>query len=288
MVTLSVITPVLNNKRYIQRCLDSVIQQNCASAEHLIIDGGSTDGTMDIVQGYAQEYAHIRWISEKDQGQSDALNKGIALAQGSILGNLNVDDCYEPGTLSRVLDLFEHLPEPGLLVGNCNVWNEYGHLVEVNRPCLIKYNDLLLGYTVNPIPINPSAYFYHKSIHALIGGYDVTEDYILDWDFLLRTVQVSHVHYFDEIWGNYYLIQGTKTFSDIENGNNRLRVAKLLKNHRSKLPPIQRAWIGLQAALLDNPVGSSLHYFFVHPDELPWRMKAWVIRNLGRQSWLSL
>ena len=96
MVKISIITPVMNNVNFIKQCLNSVIEQNCPNLEHLIIDGASTDGTLDIVKEYAGKYEHITWVSEKDNGQSDAMNKGIRLAKGEIITFLNVDDFFEP------------------------------------------------------------------------------------------------------------------------------------------------------------------------------------------------
>ena len=96
---ISIITPVYNGKRFIEFCIKNVIDQKCPNMEHIIVDGGSTDGTVEIIQRYAERYKHIRWVSEKDKGQSDAMNKGIRLAEGNIIGILNADDYYEPNVL---------------------------------------------------------------------------------------------------------------------------------------------------------------------------------------------
>ncbi|MDF5711529.1 MAG: glycosyltransferase [Nostoc sp. S4] len=77
---ISVITPVYNGEKFIESCLQVVIKQNFSEVEHIIVDGGSTDKTIDIIKHYANQYSHIRWISEKDRGQSDAINKGIYLS----------------------------------------------------------------------------------------------------------------------------------------------------------------------------------------------------------------
>ena len=118
---LSIITPVLNNKRFIESCILNVIEQDCPKMEHIIIDGESTDGTLEIIKAYAERHTHIRWISEKDKGQSDAMNKGVRMAQGNILGFLNVDDFYEKNVLNRIVELFKTLPEPSLLVDRKSV-----------------------------------------------------------------------------------------------------------------------------------------------------------------------
>ncbi|MBU1997727.1 MAG: glycosyltransferase, partial [Candidatus Omnitrophica bacterium] len=92
---LSIITPVFQGSKYMAECIESVAQQNCDTLEHIIIDGGSTDGTVDILKEYAAKYEHIRYISEKDEGQSSAMNKGLKMAKGAIIGFLNADYYYE-------------------------------------------------------------------------------------------------------------------------------------------------------------------------------------------------
>ncbi|MGK7941459.1 MAG: glycosyltransferase, partial [Crocosphaera sp.] len=82
---ITVITPVYNGETFIESCIKIVIEQNCSHLEHIIVDGGSKDGTVDIIRKYAEQYAHIRWLSESDKGQSDAMNKGIKMAKGEIL-----------------------------------------------------------------------------------------------------------------------------------------------------------------------------------------------------------
>jgi glycosyltransferase involved in cell wall biosynthesis len=109
---ISVITPVYNGEQFIAACIQVVIDQQCPDVEHIIIDGGSNDQTVDIIKRYAEQYSHIRWLSEKDQGQSDAMNKGITMAKGEIIAILNVDDDYEANVLNHITEIFKPLPEP--------------------------------------------------------------------------------------------------------------------------------------------------------------------------------
>jgi glycosyltransferase involved in cell wall biosynthesis len=243
---ISVITPVYNGERFIESCIKVVIDQACPNVEHIIIDGGSTDRTVEIIKQYAQKYSHIRWVSEKDKGQSDAMNKGIAMAKGEIIGILNVDDFYEPNVLNRVLEIFKPLPEQSLLVGNCNLWNDEGKLIWVNKPAKLKLEDLLLGIKVNPFPVNPSAYFYHASLHQKVGLYKVDEQYAMDLDFLLKAIQVATVKYVDEIWGNYRQIEGTKTHTEMKNGQNYRRLEVFMKAYRKDLPLLQRWQVAIK------------------------------------------
>jgi len=245
---ITVITPVYNGEKFIESCIKVVIEQACSEVEHLIIDGGSDDRTLAIVQQYAEEFAHIRWISEKDKGQSDAMNKGVLLAKNEIIGFLNVDDYYEPGVLNRILEVFKDLPNPSFVVGNCNVWKDDGTRI-VNRPAKLELSDLLLGFYVNPFPMNPSAYFYHRSLHQKVGLYQVDDHYTMDLDFILQVVQAGTVHYFNQLWGNYRMLEGTKTINDSKNGQGKDRVALLLKAYRSQLPQPQKARVSFLYAL---------------------------------------
>lgn len=239
MSKISIITPVYNGEKFIEFAMQNIIKQNCNNLEHIIVDGNSTDNTIEIVKKYALKYPHIRWISEKDNGQSDAMNKGIKMAGGEILSFLNADDYYEPNVLNRVIELFSNLPEPSFLVGNCNVWDEQG-LRGVNKPKRLEFTDLLLGRTINSYPVNPSAYFYHTSLHKKAGMYDVEEHYALDYDFLFRAAQIAKMHYVDETWGNMRVIQGTKTSADSQSGKGAIRVHRLIRTYRKQLPLFKR------------------------------------------------
>ena len=244
-INLSVITPVYNGSKFIAGCIENVIAQQCPVAEHIILDACSTDGTSAIIRSYAERYQHIRWISEKDRGQSDAMNKGAGLAKGSVIGFLNVDDYYEPNVLNRVVARFASLPEPSLLVGNCRVLDAQGNLLFLNRPARLRLQDIVLAPYINPWPINPAAYFYHRSLHDKAGLYDIEENYALDLDFLLRALQVAQVTYVDETWGNFRFIEGTKTFNDTQVGDNVQRFQAVLDSYRKDLPSVVQKWFNL-------------------------------------------
>src|SRR3982750_267888 len=110
---ISILTPSYNQGRYIQQTITSVLAQKYPRLEHIVIDGGSTDDTVSILK----RYPHLKWISEKDRGQADSLNKGLAIATGSIVGWVNSDDFYAPGVFSRISEIFED-PDVQWLVGD--------------------------------------------------------------------------------------------------------------------------------------------------------------------------
>ena len=245
---LSVITPVYNGERFIESCLRSVVDQQCEGVEHLIIDGGSTDRTMQIVKEYADRHPHIRWICEKDRGQSDAMNKGLRLARGSLLGFLNADDFYEPDALNRVLGIFKSLPEPSILIGNCNVIDDTGKLLWLNRPDT-RYYQLLQVWRYK-MPNNPSSYFYHRRLHDIIGEFDVENHYVMDYDFLLKAFRASKVVYVDETFGNYRMYADNKTAQVFATNQGWDMLSRVAEEHVSQESALYRLHVGLGVKLL--------------------------------------
>jgi len=119
----SVITPSFNQGEYIEQTIQSVLDQDYANFEHFVIDGGSTDQTISILN----KYPHIQWISEKDKGQSDALNKGFKMAKGDIIAWINSDDWYETGAFKAVAKFFIQNPDKDIVMGDCNLIDDKGN-----------------------------------------------------------------------------------------------------------------------------------------------------------------
>ena len=216
-IILSIITPVFNGRKYINQCIENVAGQFFPGLEHLIMDGGSSDGTPEEVRSLMNKYSHIRLISEPDNGQSDGMNKGIRCAKGSILGFLNVDDYYEPDVLPRIPELFSGLSEPSFVCGNLNIWNPDGTLKHFNRPVHLSLFELLSNRF--EWPYNPSAYFYHKSLHDLTGAYNESNHYCMDYEFILEAAQHIPLRHIDELWGNFCQVSESKTLNRFSNSH---------------------------------------------------------------------
>jgi glycosyltransferase involved in cell wall biosynthesis len=235
---ITVITPVLNCARFITDCLENVAAQDCPRAVHLIVDGLSTDGTPERVREFAQRHSHVRLISEKDSGQSDAMNHGIREANTPLIGFLNADDYYAPGTLNRVAALAEEgLSDRAFFYANLQVWGDNGADLGLQKPAPLTLYNLCRG---KPFPLNPASYFYHRHLHELAGLYDVTDHMTMDLDFLFRASIHAQARYFDECWGHFRLIEGTKTQGELASGATFERQRVLINKYTKMLSPLRR------------------------------------------------
>jgi glycosyltransferase involved in cell wall biosynthesis len=187
----SIITPSLNQRAYIEDALHSVKDQSYLPVEHIVIDGASTDGTVEVLRRYSNQpgWGHLRWISEPDRGQSDALNKGFGLASGEIIGWLNSDDCYRSECFRSVAEAFERSPAAHVLYGDYTWIDSSGAMLKVRRE--IEFNPFILLYhRVLPVP-TPSAFFRRRIFDD--GNFiDVQYHYSMDYEFFLRLVQKGY------------------------------------------------------------------------------------------------
>ena len=231
MLLLSIIIPVFNNSTYISLAIENYLNQVTNFSELIIIDGGSSDGTVEIIQTYAEKNSSIRWLTEKDNGQSDAMNKGLRMAQGEYISFLNVDDYYNPNTFIEVEKILKKDKNIDFLVADCQVWDEKGELIYINRPSKTKKWHLLSGYH---FPVNPTAYFYRKKIHFDVGFYNETNHFNMDLEFLLNARMHYKFHYVPELFGNFRLLPNTKTVSEMENNQLEIRKKELLDAYFAK------------------------------------------------------
>ncbi len=227
MLLLTVITPVFNNVTYISAAIDNYLSQQCACSELLIMDGGSTDGTKEVIAQFAKDNPSIRWVSEKDKGQSDAMNKGIALAKGKYISFLNVDDYYSAGCLNEVCQILTENSDVNYLVGDCNVWDQTENLIYVNRPSKVKKYHVFSGHHFS---VNPSAYFYQKSLHEKVGLYPLDNHYNMDLEMILRFRGITTFDYYPKVWGNFRMLPNAKTFEDQASNQLEERKQKLIKS----------------------------------------------------------
>ncbi|MED1782920.1 glycosyltransferase family 2 protein [Brevibacillus fortis] len=194
---VSIITPSYNQGRFIRETINSILTQDYANLEHIVVDGGSTDDTLSILQEYAQKDPRFRFISEPDRGQSHALNKGLALARGEIIGWLNSDDTYVPGAILKAVHAFASNPAWGMLHGNCYVINEYGQ-VSTSYPSEQADSKKLYQSCVI---CQPSA-FIRAHVFRHMGGVDEKLQFCMDYDLWMRIAKFYPIGYLPQYLGN--------------------------------------------------------------------------------------
>ena len=176
---VSIVTISLNSEDHIEETIKSVLSQDYPNIEYWIIDGGSTDKTLEIVRGYEDR---LHWISEPDKGISDAMNKGIELSNGEIIAHLHSDDTYLPGTISKVVNLFYDNPDTKWLFGNANCVDKKGRV----RRGIIFFNRYSYKYLKKAQIIFHQTVFVKREIFDAIGLFEIKYKYAMDYDMWLR------------------------------------------------------------------------------------------------------
>jgi glycosyltransferase involved in cell wall biosynthesis len=201
---ISIITVSYNQGEYIEDNIRSVINQNYPNVEHIIIDAGSTDRTLDILKKYDE---FISWMSEPDKGQSNGLNKGFTRASGEIIGWINSDDRLAPGSLYKVAKFFVEHPDEIAVVGDQAMIDEKGNLIKIiiSRP----YNfDYLVNYAKG---ITQNSTFFKKDVFNKIGLIDESLKYEMDKDLFIRITSIKDIPYIPETLAEFRIHKNTKT-----------------------------------------------------------------------------
>jgi glycosyltransferase involved in cell wall biosynthesis len=254
---VSIVTPSFNQAGFLESTILSVLSQDYPNLEYLVVDGGSTDGSPEIIQKYADQLTW--WCSEPDRGQTDAINKGFARARGDILAWINSDDTYEPHAVREAVAYLESHPEAGMVYGDAQLIDEQERPLGWFPARQTDYRKLLRGY----VHIPQQASFFHGRLWRQVGPLDPSFYFAMDYDLWVRLAKLAPLHYHPRHWANFRLHQTGKTsLSDDRCWPEMLRVYR--REGGSLL-----SWIGIKALL--RP------YLFAW---LPLRLRIWLRQRL--------
>lgn len=213
---ISIITPSLNQSRFIKKTIDSVLSQSYPNLEYIIIDGGSTDGTLEIIDKYRNK---LKWISKRDRGQSDAINKGLRMSKGEIVCYLNSDDVLEDDALLKIAEFFAANPQASWVTGKCYIIDEKGNksrdFITTYKNVFLKYlrslhTLLVLNYISQP------ATFWKREILETIGYFDDQFHFSMDYNYWIRIWQIYQPGYIDGYLASFRVHKEAKGSRNLE------------------------------------------------------------------------
>ncbi len=232
---VSIITPTLNRSYYIDETIQSVLNQSYPHIEYIVIDGASKDCTLDILQGYDSQ---IQWISEPDNGQVDAINKGLSMASGDILAYINSDDYLVPRAIETIVKYFQLMPDAMFVYGDAIAINTTGrHFGKRHHVKQSSYKDLVESgcFIVQP------ASFWRRQVWDQCGGFNHKLNWVFDYEYFIRVSQYHRLHYIPQVLAYERIhsdaktnIGGLKRIQELEKVNQMYDGGGIANNFRSE------------------------------------------------------
>ncbi|NIM93312.1 MAG: glycosyltransferase [Anaerolineales bacterium] len=207
---VSIITPSFNQGQFLGATIRSVLDQDYPRIEYIVVDGGSTDGSVDILKGYSDDLS--KWISEPDAGQTDAINKGFSIATGRIFAWINSDDLYKPGAVADAVAYLQAHPEVGMVYGDADFVNDDGDWIGRFHSAETDYRKLRQGY----VHIPQQATFFRSSLWKLVCPLDTTFYFAMDYDLWVRIAALTPIRHVQRTWASFRLHGEAKSMASAD------------------------------------------------------------------------
>jgi len=207
---VSIVTPSYNQAKFLERTIQSVLDQDYPNLEYYVIDGGSNDGSVEIIKRYQDRLAG--WLSENDQGQTDAINKGFSLCQGEIMAWLNSDDIYLPGAISSAVNFLQENTGVGMVYGDTDLIDRDGRLIGKFNAQQTSYQRMMRGGVYIPQP----AAFWRRDLWEQAGPLDPSLYFAMDYDLWVKFAKISNIRYNPQTWAAFRIhSEGKTTLADV-------------------------------------------------------------------------
>ncbi len=204
---VSIVTPSYNQSMFIEKTIRSVLMQDYPNIEYLVIDGGSTDKSKEIIRRYENSLAY--WVSEPDDGQADAINKGWKRSTGDILAWINSDDYYEPNAVKNAVSLLQRYPDAVAVCGAVNIINDKGKILRIEQSKPVDLRKMLHFRGIWSVQ-QPAVFVRRRAVEQA-GWLDPKVYFLLDVDLFLRVLKYGRFVFSDSIWANFRLWPSSKT-----------------------------------------------------------------------------
>lgn len=204
---VSIVTPSFNQAAFLERTICSVFAQTYPHIQYIVMDGDSMDESLAIIKKYQKKISHF--VSQKDQGQTDAINKGFSLAQGDILAWLNADDTYLPHAVSRAVECLQSDPSLGMVYGDAHYIDENDRIIGRFPSAQTDLSRLKRGY----VHIPQQSAFFRADLWRQVGPLDPSFYFAMDYDLWMRLAKISRIKFVPEVWANFRLHSDAKTIA---------------------------------------------------------------------------
>ena len=205
---VSIVTPSYNQAEFLPKTIESALNQDYSLIEYIVVDGGSTDGSVDIIKEYQNQLSW--WVSEQDQGQTDAINKGFDQATGDIYAWLNSDDILKPWAVSQAVEFFRINPDVGLVYGDLHYINKDDAFLGKFNAKQTDYRKLKRGAVYIPQP----AAFWRADLWKEVGPLDPDLYFAMDYDLWVKIAEITEIRYYQgHHWADFRVHDDSKTIT---------------------------------------------------------------------------